>query len=128
MAIRALFVDDEPMVVQALARMLRNDYDVDTATSGAQACEMLSQNAYAIVVSDMKMPGISGAHLLKHVYQNSPGTARMLLTAQCDVDEQTFAISEGHIHGMLYKPCSAAELRNALKVALHRASTLCVGM
>ncbi len=122
MSPRVLFVDDEPMVVNALERMLHYDFDVETATSGAAAKQMLAQKPYAAIVSDMRMPGITGALLLKHSYEHYPHTARLLLTAQCDLDEQTSAISEGHIHGMLYKPCSAAELRNTLHQALLRAS------
>ncbi len=122
MSTRILFVDDEPLVVQAIQRILHGTFQVDIATSGSEAVAKLSTERYAAIVSDMKMAGMSGAMLLKFAYQHYPDMARLLLTAQCDLDEQTFAISEGHVHGMLYKPCSSAELKLSLNRAILKVS------
>ncbi|MEM8917105.1 MAG: response regulator, partial [Pseudomonadota bacterium] len=77
MTLRALFVDDEPMVLNGLRRMLRSlrgDWDMDFATSGKEALAKMSDGGFTVIVSDMRMPEMDGAALLDEVAVRHPET------------------------------------------------------
>jgi len=113
--LRILFVDDEPNVLQGIARTLRNEYDVTTAESAAAALEILNNSQpFAIVVSDLRMPGRDGISFLSEVHRVAPDTVRMLLTGQADLDGAIAAINEGAIFKFLTKPMPPATLSRAL--------------
>lgn len=118
-----LVVDDEPLVVDALARLLSREFDVDTATSGMEAIEKLSQNSYAAVVSDLQMRDVNGLTLLKHAYVHSPESARILITANIDLDEHAASIKDCCISSILHKPCHYAVLRTAIRDACKAVSS-----
>src|SRR5438477_269952 len=81
-----LFVDDEEMVLSSYQRVLRKQFRFDVASSGQQALEkILSNGPYAVLVSDMRMPGMNGIELLRRVKVISPRTIRIMLTGNCDV-------------------------------------------
>lgn len=118
---RILFVDDEPNVLAGLRRMLhcmRGDWDLRFATSGAEALEELDDAPFDIVVSDMRMPGMSGAELLTLVRERHPRVVRIILSGQSDHEQIMRTI--GPAHRYLSKPCSPEALREALS----RAATL----
>src|SRR5712672_899524 len=80
---RVLCVDDEPRVVEGLVLHLRKDYDVHTALSGDEALQKLKHvGGVAVVISDMRMPGMDGATLLHRVMSSYPDAARILLTGE----------------------------------------------
>ena len=86
---RILFVDDEPLVLQGLQRMLRSmrdEWEMEFAEGGANALERLAQAHFDVVVSDMLMPGINGAALLAAVMQRHPRTVRIILFGHADKD------------------------------------------
>ena len=112
---RILCVDDEPRVVESLAVQLRHHFEVVSATSGQQALRLLKeQGAPAVIVSDMRMPVMDGAALLKQVKQLYPDTTRILLTGETGRDAAIAAVNEGQIFKFLTKPCRAEQLRAAL--------------
>jgi response regulator RpfG family c-di-GMP phosphodiesterase len=118
-----LCVDDEPRVVDGLALHLRRDYQVVTANGAHGALQLLKvHGAPAVIVSDMRMPGMDGATLLKHVKHLHPETARILLTGDPGRDVAIAAVNEGQIFRYLTKPCPADQLRTAIEagVAHHR--------
>ena len=118
-----LCVDDEPRVVEGLALHLRRDYHVVTASGGHGALQLLkAHGAPAVIVSDMRMPGMDGATLLKHVRHLYPETTRILLTGDPGRDVAVAAVNEGQIFRYLTKPCPADQLRTAIEagVAQHR--------
>lgn len=87
MAKRILFVDDEPMVLQGLQRSLRamrNDWEMEFVNGGPQALESIGRQFFDIVVTDMRMPGMSGVELLEEVKKRSPQSLRMVLSGQSD--------------------------------------------
>ncbi len=118
---RILFVDDEPNVLQALRRMLRplrKEWDMSFVDSGEEALKAMAQQPCDVIVSDIRMPGMSGVELLEKVRDQYPGTARIALSGQAD-NEAIFA-SVGPVHQFLSKPCDA----ETLKVTVGRACAL----
>jgi response regulator RpfG family c-di-GMP phosphodiesterase len=114
-----LCVDDEPRVVDGLAVHLRRDYQVVTANGGQSALQILKEKgAPAVVVSDMRMPGMDGAALLKQVKRLYPETTRILLTGEPGRDAAIAAINEGQIFRFLTKPCPPDQLRSAIEAGV----------
>ncbi len=123
---RILCLDDEPHVVEGIARTLRKLYDVAGFTSGAEALAALeAEPDFAVVLSDMRMPGMNGAEFLAKARDVAPDATRMLLTGQTDLDAAIAAINEGQIFRFLTKPCPPPTLRGAMAaaVAQHRLVT-----
>src|SRR5580692_5347707 len=122
-----LCVDDEPRVVDGLAVQLRRDYQVLTAHSGQGALRMLKEQGAAptVIVSDMRMPGMDGAALLKQVRHLYPEITRILLTGETARDAAVAAVNEGQIFRFLTKPCSSDLLRSAIDAGVmqHRLVT-----
>jgi CheY-like chemotaxis protein len=112
---RVLCVDDEARIVEGLVLHLRKDYEVHTALSGDEALKSLKQmGGAAVVVSDMRMPGMDGATFLHHVLAVYPDTTRILLTGEPGRDAAVAAINTAQIFRYLTKPCPADQLRTAV--------------
>ena len=118
---KVLFVDDEPNVLQSIKRNLRKDFDVDTANGGEEALQKLASNGeYAIVVSDMRMPGMDGVEFLSKAKQQWPDTVRMMLTGNADQQTAVDAVNKGDVFRFLNKPCDAVALASAVTVGLRQ--------
>lgn len=116
-----LFVDDEPRMLDALRRMLREQrhlWNMDFAVSGEQALSRFESMPFDVVVSDMRMPGMDGAQLLEEVMRRSPQTVRIILSGQSDREGMLRSI--GPAHQFLAKPCDPA----ILKATVSRACAL----
>ena len=113
---RILCVDDEQRVLEGLALSLRRDYRVLTALSGDEGLKILRElrGDVAVVVSDMRMPGMNGATFLQHVMKVSPSSARILLTGEPGRDTAIDAINRGQIFRFLTKPCAPDDLKTAI--------------
>ena len=114
---RILFVDDEPMVLAGLQRMLRpmrEQWEIEFADGGAQALTILEAGRFDAIVSDMRMPVMNGAQLLKEVAGKHPQTVRFILSGQAD--QELIMECVGTAHQFLSKPCEP----ESLKTALHR--------
>lgn len=123
---RILCVDDEPRVVQALAVHLRRGYRVLTALGGEEALERLrTEGPVAVIVSDMRMPGMDGATLLAKVCSLYPDTIRVLLTGEPGRDAVVAAVNRGQIFRFLTKPCPAEDVHSCVEAAVkqHRLVT-----
>jgi len=115
---KVLCVDDEPLVLEGLTLHLRRAFKVFTAASGAAGLEILAQEKdFAVVVSDMRMPQMSGAQFLAKVRELFPNTVRVLLTGQSDLESAIAAVNEGQIFRFLTKPCPPNVLLAALASA-----------
>lgn len=116
---RILCVDDEPNVLAGLERTLFEHFDVTTAESGAEGLEILAdeEEAFAVVVSDMRMPQMDGATFLGRVRETAPDTVRVLLTGHSDLDAAIAAVNHGNIFRFLSKPCPQEALLAALRSA-----------
>ncbi|MET0591658.1 MAG: HD domain-containing phosphohydrolase [Polyangiaceae bacterium] len=111
-------MDDEPLVLEGLTLHLRRAYALTTATSGAAGLEILrDKGPFAIVMSDMRMPGMSGAEFLSKVRELYPDTVRVLLTGQSDLPSAISAVNDGQIFRFLTKPCPPDVLLSALGAA-----------
>lgn len=119
---KVLLVDDDPPVLDGLRRQVRQHFAVSTATDGPTALDLLAAEDFAVVLSDMRMPGMDGAQLLARFRQAAPDTVRMLLTGQADMDAAVSAINDGQIFRFLTKPCPPELLLSALQdgAKLHR--------
>ena len=95
---RLLCVDDEPMVLEGLTLHLRRAFKLFTAPGGAAGLELIKKEGpFAVVMSDMRMPGMNGAEFLSKVREGWPDTVRILLTGQADLDSAISAVNEGQI-------------------------------
>lgn len=112
---RILFVDDEPMVLQGIQRMLRpmrNEWDMEFAEGGEKAKAALLGNACDVIVTDMMMPGMDGAAVLEFTREHSPRTIRLVLSGHAEQDLAMKCV--GLAHQYLSKPCDAGTLRKTI--------------
>jgi CheY-like chemotaxis protein len=116
---KILMVDDEPALLEGYQRILRGDFHIETAIGPQHALAAISANApYAVIVSDMQMPGMNGIEFLSRVKTISPDTVRVMLTGQRAIQTAMDAINENHIFRFLTKPCQKETLASALTAAL----------
>lgn len=114
-----LLVDDEPNILRALRRVLRQEpYTVLTADDGEQALAVMRESVVDLVVSDSRMPGMDGAELLSRIQQEWPDCRRLMLTGHADMTSTIRAINEGQLYRYIAKPWSDDELRQILRQAL----------
>ena len=109
---RLLVVDDEPYILESLQDALRRHFDITAAGSGAAGIEHLQKDpaAFAAVISDMHMPGMSGAAFLNEARRLAPDTTQILLTGYADVETAISAVNTGELFRFLTKPCPVEEL------------------
>lgn len=122
---RVLCVDDEPRVLEGLRDTLRRHFDLRTAVSGAEGLRHLSEDApFTVVMSDFAMPGMNGAEFLAQARLAAPETARILLTGQATLGNTIDAVNKGNIFRLLMKPCTPADLVQAIEDAVEQARLL----
>jgi putative nucleotidyltransferase with HDIG domain len=116
-----LFVDDEMPILNSLQRAFRGfeGYTYHFASSPLEALEILAGHSITVLVSDHKMPQMSGAEFLARVKEKRPETIRMLLTGQADLEAVQQAVNSGEIFRFFLKPWKDEELRIAVKQAVH---------
>ncbi|HTI72051.1 MAG TPA: HD domain-containing phosphohydrolase [Candidatus Limnocylindria bacterium] len=113
-----LIVDDDPNILASAKRTLHQNFSVETATGGEEALQrMKSHGPYAVVISDMHMPGMSGLEFLSKAAELAPDTIRMMLTGFPDLRIATAAVNRGNIFRFLSKPCTPENLMLALEAA-----------
>lgn len=121
-----LFVDDEQSVLDGIQRTLRNRVPLHAATSGAEGLRLVREKGpFALVISDMRMPGMNGAQFLTQVRDLAPDTVRMILSGQADLPCTIAAVNEGHIYRFLCKPCAAEQLIAAVEDGQRQFRLLC---
>ncbi|MNF58228.1 Hydrogenase transcriptional regulatory protein hupR1 [compost metagenome] len=137
---RILFVDDEERILRSLAMQFRRQYDVLTESDPLRALERLKSEPVQIIVSDQRMPQMSGAQFLAQASEIAPHSLRILLTGYSDLDAAVDALNNGGIFRYLTKPWDQQEmaftLRQAAEIAtrqmpapgLEEAATLAVGL
>jgi two-component system probable response regulator PhcQ len=109
---KLLLVDDEPNLTSALVRSLdRQQFQIFTADSAQQGLMILAGNDIDVVVSDERMPGMTGSQFLSEVRKQWPNTIRMILSGQADLEAAVRAINEGEVYRFLLKPCHPKDLQ-----------------
>jgi len=118
---RVLCVDDEVNILKSLQRTLMSpSWELMFADSGAKALEIMGQLQVDVIVSDMKMPGMTGAELLEQVAQSYPNSYRILLSGYADNNSLMAAINQGKIQRYLQKPWSNEELKICVQDGLEQ--------
>ncbi|WP_426417165.1 response regulator [Aestuariirhabdus sp. LZHN29] len=118
---RILFVDDEPKILHALKWLFRKGYDVAVAEGGQEALEQVKSFKPDVVVSDQRMPGMTGTQLLNQVKMISPGTMRLLLTGYSDYKAVVNSVNEGEIYRFVHKPWVNSQIRSVVEEAANTA-------
>jgi len=116
---KILVVDDEEENLDVIAALLEDTWDVSTAENGRAALELLAESGPVdLVISDQRMPEMTGVELLQRVAQQSPDTVRVVLTGYSDVEPMVQAINKGSVYRFLLKPFDAAELLTVVEEGL----------
>jgi len=123
---KVLFVDDDPEILAAFRRTLRRRFAVDTALGPIRGLEAVTERGpYAVVVSDLRMPGLTGHEFFTRLKTTCPDTVRIMLTGYADMRAAVDAVNAGHVFRFLAKPCAEEELAEALTagVAMYQQAT-----
>jgi DNA-binding NtrC family response regulator len=116
---RILFVDDEELLLSCFQRTLGRKFDLDVAAGPAQALEALTaRGPYAVVVTDLRMPGMNGIELIYEIKQLSPHTVSFLLSGNAHSDETDEAVRNATVFRVVQKPCPHEEMVELLKEGL----------
>lgn len=113
-----LIVDDEPQVTRSLARSLRDRFTVFTATSADEALAIVAREPIAVILSDQRMPGVTGVQLLERARDVRPETLGILLSGYTDAAALVDALNLGNVRGFLPKPWDIHQLRRQLDQAV----------
>ena len=118
---KVLVVDDEPEVLRSIHNLLRIDYQVITTESGFQALSALREDPeISVILSDQRMPGMSGVEVLHQAQAIRPETTRLLFTAHSDIRAVIDAINQGHVFRYIAKPWEPDELEAVIHQAVER--------
>ena len=121
MAEKILCVDDDANILAAYQRQIRRDFRVDTALGGEEGLETIAERGpYAVIVSDLRMPGMDGIQFLSRVRGAAPDSVRVMLTGHADLKVAIEAVNEGSIFRFLTKPCPPEMLAKALTAGIEQ--------
>ncbi len=113
-----LIVDDEEANLQKLRRTFLGDFSVLAARGGEEALELLRQHSVAAIITDQRMPQVTGVELLKRSLEVRPDAVRIILTGFTDVEDLMDAINQGHVHRYLTKPWEPHDLKRTVEQEL----------
>lgn len=113
-----MLVDDEQNIVSALKRLVRRDgYQILTANNGEEALKVLEENTTDVIISDQRMPGMTGVEFLSKVKEFYPDTIRLMLSGYTELKSVTDAINEGSVFRFLTKPWDDEKLHTCIREA-----------
>jgi len=114
-----LFVDDEENILNSLKRLFRREgYNILTAKNATEALKLLEDNPVSLILSDQRMPGMSGVEFLKQVKEKYPDIIRMILTGYADINAAVEAINQGEVYRFITKPWNEEDLKATIHSAL----------
>jgi DNA-binding NtrC family response regulator len=119
-----LLVDDEPEILFSLRGLLRREYDLHTANSGAEALEVLHRQPVQVIMTDQRMPEMTGVELLRRSRGECPQALRIVFTGYADIKAVIDAINQGQIYRYLTKPWDPDELLAVLRQACEHHDSL----
>ena len=118
---RVLCVDDEPNVLEAMQRQFRKVFEIETALGPELGLQAIEENGpFAVVISDLRMPGMDGIQFLSRAKQLAPNTVRVMLSGQADLGSAIRAVNQGSVFQFLTKPCPTEMLDHTLRAALEQ--------
>jgi response regulator RpfG family c-di-GMP phosphodiesterase len=118
---RVLCVDDDPSILAGYQRALRRTADITIAKGGEEGLRaLMGDTVFAVVISDMNMPGMTGIQFLAKAKEVAPDTVRMVLTGATDLAVAVNAVNEGHVFRFLTKPCPAEDLGRAIEMGVRQ--------
>lgn len=120
MKAHVLVIDDEAPVLAALRRLLRREFEVFTANSGAEGLDFMQENEVQVILTDQRMPGMTGVDFLADVKTRHPDATRLLFTGYADLESVIQAINEGNVYRYLVKPWNPDELLGMVREANER--------
>ena len=115
--IHVLYLDDEEHNLTAFRAAFRRDFQVHVTTVPSEAVRILQEHPIEVVISDQKMPDISGVEFFEMIMADHPDPVRMLLTGHADIDAVIDAINKGRIYKYISKPWNEAELKRLVEEA-----------
>lgn len=120
--ITLLYIDDEENNLNAFKATFRRQFDIDIVTSAHEAKKMLVQKEYEVIVSDQRMPEMTGVEFFQEIKITHPAPVRVLLTGYADITAVIDAVNKGEIYRYLQKPWNEIELSANIRAAseLHR--------
>lgn len=121
MSDKILCVDDDENILAAYQRQLRKQFQIETALGPETGLQMISSSEpFAVVISDLRMPGMDGIEFLSRVKQITPDSVRIMLTGNADLQTAMEAVNRGNIFRFLTKPCSNEMLAQTLQAGLQQ--------
>jgi CheY-like chemotaxis protein len=116
---RILVVDDEEAILETMTYTFEDDYQVLTASSASEALDLLERDGpVSVVISDQRMPEMTGVEFLSKVFEMNPTTTRIILTGFADMDAIIRAINDGHVYAYITKPWEPADLKQVVRRAV----------
>ncbi|MDW8466191.1 MAG: response regulator [Chloroherpetonaceae bacterium] len=117
-----LLVDDEPMILHSLSLLFCEDYVVHTATSGTEGLELLQQHPISVIISDQRMPQMTGIEFLRQAKEIAPNAIRILMTGYSDLQAVIDSVNVGEVFRYINKPWQAEKLKETVRFACMVAS------
>jgi response regulator RpfG family c-di-GMP phosphodiesterase len=115
--IKVLYVDDEENNLNSFKAAFRRDYDVTVANSATLAIDLLKDQEFEIIITDQRMPGMTGVEFLASIVNDYPEPIRMLLTGYADIQAVIDAINKGQIYQYITKPWDEQQMRVVIQNA-----------
>lgn len=116
--ISILYVDDEEDNLTTFKSVFRREYDITLANSGHEALDILADKSVDLIITDQRMPEMSGIDLLIKIVDLYPKVLRIILTGYSDVNDVIMAINSGKIHSYITKPWNKEDLKNSIEKVL----------
>lgn len=113
-----LIVDDEADILFSLRSLLRQEFDVETVASGSQALDLLAQRSVQVIMTDQRMPGMTGSEFLRRSVPLCPDAVRIIFTGYADLKGVVDAVNHGHLFRYLGKPWDPDDLVDVLRQAV----------
>lgn len=113
-----LYVDDEVENLTVFKSQFRKFFSILTATSASEGLDLIERNRVRVVVSDQRMPGMTGVQLLEEIKEKYPSVVRIILTAYTDANDIIDAINKGGVYHFMRKPWNSADLKAMIQKSL----------
>jgi len=119
-----LAVDDEPANLRMLERLFHREYRVLTAKSGEEALELLGREEVSLIISDQRMPGMTGTEMLQASIRTNPDAVKIILTGYTDVEALIEAINYARVYRYVNKPWDPEKLKATVSSAIRERETM----